>query len=129
MNQSNWNGDFFLEPCSSGWRLRCADGMSVLLFHAAIDARHAGRRIERICVQWCENGAADVELHAGAETLKLHLQDVVAHRPLAGLYAALPLLSYDARSRRFWHRVFWLVRIPGGSALLRFVARRARAKT
>jgi len=42
------------------------------------------------------------------------------HRARTGteLYAALPLAQFDRRARRFWRRVFLLVRIPGGRSLL-----------
>jgi len=34
-----------------------------------------------------------------------------------------PLASIDADARRFWHRVFRLVRIPGGRYLLKLLTR------
>jgi hypothetical protein len=50
----------------------------------------------------------------------------ILHEPLAQLYAGLPLADFDEKSRRFWRRVFRLVRIPGGRYLLGVVARRNR---
>jgi hypothetical protein len=38
----------------------------------------------------------------------------------------LPLVSFDDKARRFWRRVFRLVRIPGGRHLLGVLARRNR---
>jgi len=52
---------------------------------------------------------------------------VLLHEPDERLYDALPLERYTPDARRFWQRVFWLVRLPGGGVLLRFVARRRRA--
>jgi hypothetical protein len=52
----------------------------------------------------------------------------IVHEPLAQLYEGLPLARTDPKSRRFWRRVFWLVRIPGGRLLLAAVARRTRAR-
>jgi len=53
-------------------------------------------------------------------------QSAIVHEPLARLYEALPLVSLDAKARRFWRRVFRLVRIPGGRYLLGALARRTR---
>ena len=43
---------------------------------------------------------------------------VIVHEPLTHLYASLPLAHMDADGKRFWRRVFRLVRIPGGRYLL-----------
>jgi hypothetical protein len=51
-------------------------------------------------------------------------QSVIVHEPLARLYEALPLATLDANARRFWRRVFRLVRIPGGRYLLGALVRR-----
>jgi hypothetical protein len=50
----------------------------------------------------------------------------IVHEPLDNLYERLPLVSIDADARRFWRRVFRLVRIPGGRFLLRVLARSRR---
>jgi hypothetical protein len=50
----------------------------------------------------------------------------IVHEPLERLYEHLPLVSIDADARRFWRRVFRLVRIPGGRFLLNFLARSRR---
>lgn len=47
----------------------------------------------------------------------------IVHEPLDNLYERLPLVSIDADARRFWRRVFRLVRIPGGRYLLKALAR------
>jgi hypothetical protein len=47
----------------------------------------------------------------------------IVHEPLDELYERLPLVSIDANARRFWRRVFRLVRIPGGRYLLKALAR------
>jgi hypothetical protein len=54
-------------------------------------------------------------------------QSAIVHEPLGGLYQGLPLASLDEKARRFWRRVFWLVRIPGGRHLLGVLARRSRS--
>lgn len=50
----------------------------------------------------------------------------IVHEPLDHLYERLPLVSIDADARRFWRRVFRLVRIPGGRYLLKALASRRR---
>jgi hypothetical protein len=50
----------------------------------------------------------------------------IVHEPLESLYERLPLVSIDADARRFWRRVFRLVRVPGGRYLLKVLARRRR---
>jgi hypothetical protein len=50
----------------------------------------------------------------------------IVHEPLDHLYERMPLVSIDADARRFWRRVFRLVRIPGGRYLLKALARSRR---
>jgi hypothetical protein len=50
----------------------------------------------------------------------------IVHEPLPRLYESLPMVSVDADARRFWRRVFRLVRIPGGRYLLKLIARSRR---
>ena len=50
----------------------------------------------------------------------------IVHEPLGHLYESLPLVKFDAKARRFWRRVFRLVRIPGGRYLLKFLARTSK---
>lgn len=52
----------------------------------------------------------------------------IVHEPQPQLYAALPLAGLDEQARRFWRRVFRLVRIPGGRHLLGILARRSRGR-
>jgi hypothetical protein len=50
----------------------------------------------------------------------------IVHESLDHLYERMPLVSIDADARRFWRRVFGLVRIPGGRYLLKALARSRR---
>ena len=52
----------------------------------------------------------------------------IVHEPLEHLYERLPLVSIDADARRFWRRVFRLVRIPGGRYLLKVLRARGGDK-
>jgi hypothetical protein len=76
-----------------------------------------------------------IEWQAGKVLLTFMSQDKVAsveaasaivHEPLPQLYEGLPLIDIDADARRFWRRVFRLVRIPGGRYLLKLLARSRR---
>jgi len=101
-----------------------------------------------VFVRGAEPGAAeafrpravgDIDIEWRAETVLLTMtsaeqlrtvraQSVIVHEPLARLYEALPLVTLDAKARRFWRRVFRLVRIPGGRHLLGALARFPRRR-
>jgi hypothetical protein len=79
-------------------------------------------------VEWRRDGNGDgavVTLTTGGGTVQIHARTVILHEPVALLYDQLPLMRLDDAARRFWRRVFWLVRIPGGRRLLGLVARRS----
>jgi hypothetical protein len=127
MNHSTIDGNFSLDSRRNHWSLRDDRGAQVLLLGANADARQAPPRIERVHLRWTGRGV-DVELSGGGATLLLQAAAAIVHQPLHSLYSILPLARYDARTRRFWQRVFWLVKVPGGGSLLKILARRARAK-
>ena len=101
-----------------------------------------------VFLRGAESGAAeafrpsvvgDIDIEWRTETVLLTLtsaeqlrtvraQSVIVHEPLARLYEALPLVTLDAKARRFWRRVFLLVRIPGGRHLLGALARLPRQR-
>jgi hypothetical protein len=60
---------------------------------------------------------------SGDKVQTVEAGSVIVHEPLGQLYEGLPLMSFDADARRFWRRVFAVVRIPGGRFLLKFLAR------
>jgi hypothetical protein len=63
---------------------------------------------------------------AGEKVASVEAANAIVHEPLEQLYERLPLISIDADARRFWRRVFRLVRIPGGRYLLNLLARSRR---
>jgi hypothetical protein len=63
---------------------------------------------------------------AGEKVASVEAANAIVHEPLEHLYERLPLISIDADARRFWRRVFRLVRIPGGRYLLKLLARSRR---
>jgi len=74
---------------------------------------------------WVDGGVLVTLTSAGGIRI-LKTRTAVIHEPLSRLYDGLPLASFDDSARRFWRRVFRLVRVPGGRYLLRLVARTAR---
>src|ERR1700733_14147701 len=106
---------------------------------------HRGRRTKSMCLCGARSAARSfgtgllidlgIEWHADKVFLTFMAQEKVAsveaanaivHEPLDQLYERLPLISIDADARRFWRRIFRLVRIPGGRFLLKLLARSRR---
>jgi hypothetical protein len=81
------------------------------------------RPIQQLVLQW-RDGGVTVSVTADSSVRVLEATTAVIHEAQHRLYEALPLAGVDARARRFWRRVFWLIRIPGGRYLLRLIARR-----
>ena len=108
------------------WRWTSAGGGEVLIRGPEPGAAELLRSAvpRAIGVDWLKDGAL-VTLITDAGPHLLRARVAVTHEPLARLYDTLPLMSFDPRARRFWRRVFFLVRIPGGRRLLGLVASRA----
>ena len=81
----------------------------------------AGKGVER------RADGVRLTLSAGGRARLLTADSAVIHEPAKGLYEALPLAGFDAGARRFWKRIFRLMRLPGGRFLLGLFARRARS--
>jgi hypothetical protein len=80
-----------------------------------------------VTVSWGAHGAL-VTLKGADAIRTVKAKTAILHEPLARLYEGLPLVSLDDRARRFWRRVFWLVRLPGGRRLVRLIARGSAKK-
>jgi hypothetical protein len=125
-------GKFTAQNLGGGaWRLaRRAPKPAEVLLRGA-DPRAAevfsSQEVGDIDIEW---QTATVELWATSSGRRTAIasQSAIVHEPMAQLYEGLPLARIDGKSRRFWRRVFWLVRIPGGRLLLAAVARRTRAR-
>jgi hypothetical protein len=92
---------------------------------AGMDEAFGARNVRDLCIEWRRQGV-ELTISAAGAPLRIEARSVIVHEPLARLYQNLPLASLDQRGRRFWRRVFTLVRIPGGRALLGWLARRRR---
>jgi hypothetical protein len=78
-----------------------------------------------IDIEWRAH-AVLLTMTSAQRRIAIEAHGAIVHESLARLYENLPLAVLDAKARRFWRRVFRLVRIPGGRYLLGIVARRSR---
>jgi len=77
-----------------------------------------------VTVTWNAGQAVAVTFLIDGQNVSVAAGAVFLHEPAAPLYDGLPLPVFTLSMRRFWRRVFWLVRLPGGRLLLRWLARR-----
>jgi hypothetical protein len=125
-------GKFLAQDLGGGaWRLARRDLKPAEVLLRGTEPRAAevlsAHDLGDIDIEW---QAARVELWATSSGRRAAVasQSAIVHEPMAQLYEGLPLARTDPKSRRFWRRVFCLVRIPGGRLLLAAVARRTRAR-
>jgi len=126
----NLPGTFRIQELDAGaWRLARDEPAPAELFLRGLDpsAQEVFRSpvISDIDIEW-RAAAVELTLTSASRRRTLHAQSVIVHEPLMRLYETLPLVSLDEKAKRFWRRVFFLVRIPGGRYLLRILARRSR---
>lgn len=124
------SGPFSARELGSGfWRLSAASGPEIYLQDAGPDAAEIlqDASIATLCVEWRADGV-NVAVTGTHGVSHLSPAGAIVHEPKAGLYENLPLASFDADAKRFWRRVFRVIRIPGGRFLLGFIARRNRGK-
>ena len=76
-------------------------------------------------IDWLGDGVR-VTLRQGAQSAQFRAGSALIHEPKPHLYDRLPLGSINARTKRFWQRIFALVRLPGGPRLVRYLASRSR---
>jgi hypothetical protein len=126
----NLPGTFLAQNLGEGaWRLSRSEAapIDVFLRGAESGAAEALRSpsVRDIGIEWRAD-AVVLTMTSAEQARIITAQSAIVHEPLARLYEALPLVSLDAKARRFWRRVFRLVRIPGGRYLLGALARRNR---
>jgi hypothetical protein len=126
----NLPGTFLAQDLDAGsWRLSRSEPGLVEVYLRGADRGAAevfrSSAVGDIDIEWRAE-TVELTLTVGARRRILNAQSVIVHEPLARLYETLPLVSLDERARRFWRRVFLLVRIPGGRHLLRILAHRSR---
>lgn len=80
---------------------------------------------DSVTLEWRPDGSVLVVME-GTPRLAVRARAAFLHEPRESLYAALPLATFTDEARRFWRRVFRIVRLPGGRLLVGWLARRAR---
>jgi hypothetical protein len=128
----NFPGTFVARDLDRGaWRLsrREPAPMDILLKGAQSGATDAFCQplVSDIELEW-QDGAVLMSVTSMQRRTSIKARSAIVHQPLACLYDVLPLAEFDSRARRFWGRVFALVRIPGGRYLLGVLARRSRGR-
>jgi hypothetical protein len=129
--ERSFRGEFSARDLGSGaWRLTSNEpgGAEIHLMGVEPESVRllAEAKAARVALRWGETGVV-VTLITAAGPRQLKPRAATVHEPLPRLYESLPLERLDERARRFWRRVFLLVRIPGGRRLLGAMARRAGA--
>jgi hypothetical protein len=82
----------------------------------------SGTSIAELALVWRGDGV-EITMTTATGVRALRAATALVHEPKPRLYESLPLVGFDSAARRFWNRVFWLMRIPGGRYLLGFIAR------
>jgi hypothetical protein len=121
----NFSGAFMPQDLRNGaWQLTRAAPHDMQVFLR--DAEHGAARafgktpIVDLGIEWHADRAL-LTFMSGDRVATVEATTAIVHEPLGLLYESLPLASIDADARRFWRRVFRLVRIPGGRFLLKIL--------
>jgi hypothetical protein len=77
-------------------------------------------------VTWTTGHPVSVAFSLDHRTVAVAAGAVLVHEPTERVYGGLPLATFTPPMRRFWRRVFRVVRIPGGRLLLGWLSRRTR---
>jgi hypothetical protein len=123
-------GAFQAQALQGGaWRLMRSEPAPAEIFlrgtESAPRALRAGDTLRDIAIEWAGDSAA-LTASFDDDRRSMTIASAIVHEPLAHLYEVLPLSAFGPAARRFWGRVFRVVRLPGGRQLLRILARRAR---
>jgi hypothetical protein len=126
----NLPGTFLAQDLGDGaWRLSRSEDAPVDVFLRGTESGAAealrSPSVRDIGIEW-RSETVVLTMTSAEQPRIIEARSAIVHEPLARLYEALPLVSFDANARRFWNRVFRLVRIPGGRYLLGALARRNR---
>lgn len=128
----HFTGAFLAQDLGRGaWRLSRSRPTRVdILLRGAQAGADAALRPPRggdLDVEWGADGVL-LTLNSDGRRQTVGARSAIVHEPVEYLYDALPLVTLDDKARRFWRRVFLLVRLPGGRYLLGVFARHARIR-
>jgi hypothetical protein len=113
------------------WRIQpsSAPETQIIVIGADADSVQAcGAALYDVSIEW-RGQRVLLMARNGGRAATIEARSAIVHESAPKLYTALPLARFDARARRFWRRVFILVRIPGGRRLLGILARASRNKS
>jgi hypothetical protein len=113
---------------ADAWQLTTGAAGSAEIHLSGVDrdafAALEGATPSAVTVAWSAAGATVTLSSPGAST-QLGSRTATIHEPRPQLYQGLPLVVLDDAAKRFWRRVFWIARLPGGRRLL-WIAQRTR---
>jgi hypothetical protein len=126
----NFLGSFNAQRVNGSlWRLEQSEPARIEIFLRGAEPRAAQvfgpHHLYDVGIEW-HDGQVLLTFSTNGQIELLSAAGMFVHEPVPDVLRALPLATYDTRARRFWQRVFWLVRLPGGRGLLGWLARRAR---
>jgi hypothetical protein len=126
----NFSGAFLARDRGNGaWQLSGPPPQEIDVFLRG--AEHGAKRsfatgpISDLGIEWHDEKAL-LTFTSEQRVASVEAASAIVHEPLQRLYERLPLVGIDAGARRFWSRVFRLLRIPGGRYLLKLLARSSR---
>lgn len=124
------SGTFLTQALGEGsWRLSRAQPNPIDIYLRGADSAAAAAlgtaEVHDIAIEWRAESVT-LTLTSAERSVGAEAQSAIVHEPLPHLHEVLPLGRFDARAARFWRRVFWLIRIPGGRRLIRALTRRRR---
>jgi hypothetical protein len=123
----NFSGEFRVRDLGNGsWRLSCAAPREIDVFLHGAERRaeqaFGTEPLTDFSIEW-RGETALLSFVSGERIATVETSSAIVHEPLSSLYDSLPLAIVDADARRFWRRVFRLVRLPGGRYLLKLLTR------
>jgi hypothetical protein len=114
---------------ADAWQLTTGVAGAAEIYLSGVDADASavleGSTASAVILAWSAAGAT-VTLISPATSTRFTSRTATLHEPRPQLYHGLPLVVLDDAARRFWRRVFFIARIPGGRRLLRWIAQRTR---
>jgi len=134
--QRSFSGSFRVDrPTPGWWRVRNTQSPHQIAWLRNLRTTTGEAPVEQslpetfdvLRLEWDAANPVTVVLGEGATERLLTADSMQLQEPDRGLYDGLPLARFTPDARRFWQRIFWLVRLPGGRTLLRLVARFRRA--
>jgi hypothetical protein len=129
----SFRGQFLAHSLSPRvWRLARsgAPALEIIVRGAQFDAplRSSLASCTQLCVEWRESGV-ELSIESPSGNTGMTAASAIVHETQPQLYEGLPLAEFDPAARKFWRRIFRIVRIPGGRYLLGFLARRSRSSS